>query len=166
MEATNSLERVQHKANTFKVLSVLYKQPSEDFHYYLTHLKISISNIYPQLLNDVEKLEFEFQKYDTKLINLEVEHAKLFVGPFDVLCPPYSSIYLNEGRAVFGESTLEAINAYNEAGIELSKEYKELPDHISTELEFIYFLYFSYHDNPQFKYLQQIESFIESHLGR
>ncbi|UTW70898.1 molecular chaperone TorD family protein [Anaerobacillus sp. HL2] len=45
---------------------------------------------------------YRFRKDVTKL---KVDFAKLFVGPFDVLAPPYSSVYLNEGRAVYGEST-------------------------------------------------------------
>lgn len=167
METVITNERVEHKANIYKVLSVLFRQPQEDFQYYLNHLKISFNKVYPELLPLVEKLEMEFASHDRELTDLKIEHAKLFVGPFDVLVPPYSSIYLHKGRTVYGESTLEALNMYNEAGIEMSTDFKDLPDHISVELEFIYFLYFSYRvkGNDNY-YIKQIEKFLNKHLIR
>jgi len=71
---------------------------------------------------------------------LRVEHARLFVGPHRVIAPPYGSVYLEEGRRVMGDSTLHALRAYEEAGLHLDPDFKELPDHISVELEFVYYL--------------------------
>lgn len=71
---------------------------------------------------------------------LAVEHARLFVGPQRVIAPPYGSVYLEEGRRVMGDSTLDALRAYEEAGLHLDSDFKELPDHIAVELEFVYFL--------------------------
>jgi DMSO reductase family type II enzyme chaperone len=71
---------------------------------------------------------------------LAVEHAKLFVGPQRVIAPPYGSVYLEEGRRVMGESTREAARAYEEAGLRLDADFKELPDHVAVELEFAYYL--------------------------
>lgn len=164
MEATISVERVEHKANVFKVLSMLYKQPTDDLQYYLTHLKISVKKVYPHLIDIVEQLENYYLEKRANLTDLQVEHAKLFVGPFDVLAPPYSSVYLNEGRAVYGESTLDALNMYHKAGIDMATDFKDLPDHISVELEFIYFLYFQYREKEDYQYVKHIEGFIVDHL--
>jgi putative dimethyl sulfoxide reductase chaperone len=71
---------------------------------------------------------------------LAVEHARLFVGPQRVIAPPYGSVYLEEGRRVMGESTREAVRAYEEAGLRLDADFKELPDHVAVELEFAYYL--------------------------
>jgi TorA maturation chaperone TorD len=71
---------------------------------------------------------------------LMVEHARLFVGPNRVVAPPYGSVYLEEGRRVMGDSTLEVLQAYREAGLRLDPDFKELPDHIAAELEFLYYL--------------------------
>lgn len=71
---------------------------------------------------------------------LLVEYARLFVGPQRVLAPPYGSVYLEEGRRVMGDSTLEALQAYREAGLRLDADFKELPDHVAVELEFVAFL--------------------------
>jgi putative dimethyl sulfoxide reductase chaperone len=71
---------------------------------------------------------------------LAVEHARLFVGPQRVIAPPYGSVYLEEGRRVMGESTRDAVRAYEEAGLRLDADFKELPDHVAVELEFAYYL--------------------------
>lgn len=71
---------------------------------------------------------------------LAVEFAKLFVGPFELRAPPYGSVYLDEGRRLMGDSTLQVIEFYRDAGLVLDEEFKELPDHIAAELEFLYYL--------------------------
>jgi TorA maturation chaperone TorD len=39
-----------------------------------------------------------------------------------------------------GDSTMEVIKAYQEQGLSIDDEFKEVPDHISVELEFMYYL--------------------------
>ncbi len=71
---------------------------------------------------------------------LSVAFAKLFVGPFGLGAPPYGSIYLDEGGRLMGDSTAEVLKLYREAGLSIAKDFKNLPDHIGAELEFMYFL--------------------------
>jgi len=71
---------------------------------------------------------------------LLVEYAKLFVGPYELKAPPYGSIYLDDGRRVMGDSTIEVARMYQESGLIMDENFKELPDHIAVELEFMYFL--------------------------
>lgn len=72
--------------------------------------------------------------------SLSVEYARLFVGPRQVVAPPYGSVYLEEGRRVMGDSSLDALRMYREAGLRLHPDFKELPDHIAAELEFLSYL--------------------------
>ena len=69
---------------------------------------------------------------------LQVDYAALFVGPFELIAPPYGSVYLDGARKIMGDSTLQVRRLYRENGLEL--EVSELPDHIAIELEFLYFL--------------------------
>jgi TorA maturation chaperone TorD len=69
---------------------------------------------------------------------LRVDYAALFVGPFELIAPPYGSVYLDGARKIMGDSTLRVRQLYRENGLEL--EASELPDHIAIELEFLYFL--------------------------
>ena len=69
---------------------------------------------------------------------LQVDYAALFVGPFELIAPPYGSVYLDGARKIMGDTTLQVRRLYRENGLEL--EASELPDHIAIELEFLYFL--------------------------
>jgi len=98
-----------------------------------------------------------------------VDYTKLFVGPFKLLAPPYGSVYLEDGKFM-GDSTLAAREVYVQAGLDLV--LKEAPDHISVELEFMYFLALKEAearadaDPEQAEYLRGRQaSFLRAHLG-
>lgn len=69
---------------------------------------------------------------------LSIDHASLFVGPFELLAPPYGSIYLEHQRQVQGKSTVDIQRYYQEAGLKVN--IHEPADHIAIELEFMYYL--------------------------
>ena len=69
---------------------------------------------------------------------LSISHAELFIGPFELIAPPYGSVYLEKNRQVMGDTTIDALKSYQEAG--LAVDEKEPPDHIAIELEFMSFL--------------------------
>jgi TorA maturation chaperone TorD len=69
---------------------------------------------------------------------LSIDHAALFVGPFELIAAPYGSVYKEKNRQVMGESTIDVLCFYQNAG--LSVDIKEPPDHIAIELEFMYYL--------------------------
>ena len=73
------------------------------------------------------------------------EHLRLFVGPGHIPCPPYEAVHRKdrpdfERGLVMGPSTADVRRAYLAAGLEISKTYTDLPDHISAEMEFMQFL--------------------------
>ncbi len=70
--------------------------------------------------------------------DLQIVHAKLFVGPFEMKAPPYGSIYLESRHLVMGDSTMDVAKIYQDAGLKV--ELHEPPDHIAIELEFMAFL--------------------------
>jgi TorA maturation chaperone TorD len=71
---------------------------------------------------------------------LAIEYARLFVGPYELAAPPYGSVYLDEGRRVMGDSTMALIEMYREYGLKITDDFKDMPDHIAVELEFMYYL--------------------------
>ena len=73
---------------------------------------------------------------------LAVEHARLFIGPFQLVAPPYGSIYLDEAKTVMGDSTARVAAFYRNCGLQLADDFHELPDHFAVELEFISYLAF------------------------
>jgi TorA maturation chaperone TorD len=73
---------------------------------------------------------------------LLVEYTRLFLGPFGVIAPPYGSVYLDGEHRVMGDSTMEVIRRYRNEGLSGSSDARELPDHVSVELEFMSYLVF------------------------
>ncbi len=80
---------------------------------------------------------------------LAVEHARLFIGPFQLIAPPYGSIYLDDSRTVMGDSTARVAAFYHNCGLQLADDFHELPDHFAVELEFMSFLAFKQREAEQ-----------------
>lgn len=79
---------------------------------------------------------------DCSLEALAVEHARLFIGPFQLIAPPYGSLYLDDAKTVMGDSTARVVAFYHSCGLHLADDFKELPDHFAVELEFMSYLAF------------------------
>jgi DMSO reductase family type II enzyme chaperone len=65
----------------------------------------------------------------------------------------------------------EVTRFYNHFGLSLGGESRELPDHITTELEFMHFLTFQevsalQRDKDRGPYLRAQRDFLQRHLGR
>ena len=65
--------------------------------------------------------------------SLAVEHACLFIGPFQLVAPPYGSLYLDDAKTVMGESTGKVSAFYGSCGLHLADDFHEMPDHIAVE---------------------------------
>jgi len=73
---------------------------------------------------------------------------------------------------VMGNSTADVQKRYKEAGLDVSTGFKDAPDHIAAELEFIHFLIFKEMEatnqgdvNSIITCLSNQQSFLEDHLG-
>ena len=113
--------------------------------------------------------EFESLK---DLEELKIDFARLFVGPYSLLAPPYGSIYLERERKIMGDSTLDLLETYRNAGVDLSDNFRDAPDHIAAELEFMYFLIFKEIQalensdvDTTIDYLEKQRAFLREHLG-
>jgi len=80
------------------------------------------------------------------LAELQVEYTHLFVNAYPrIPTPPYSSVYLDKDRHVWGPSTAQAGRFYEEAGLCPSADFADIPDHIAAELEFVSYLVLEQH---------------------
>lgn len=64
------------------------------------------------------------------------DYQRLFVGPYRLEAPPYESCYRGE-RRVMGDATLRVRRHYEEEGLALRPDVRELPDHVALELLFV-----------------------------
>jgi DMSO reductase family type II enzyme chaperone len=75
----------------------------------------------------------------TSYAEFESEYIRLFdVGPAGPPCPLYGGVYIGDRMKVMEDAT----RYYNFFHLRLSPQMRELPDHITTELEFLHYLTF------------------------
>ncbi|NIN51941.1 MAG: hypothetical protein GTN80_06455 [Nitrososphaeria archaeon] len=65
------------------------------------------------------------------------EYYNLFKIPGGKYVPPYESVYTDKKGLIMGPSTVATKKFYARAGVEVSNEYKDLPDHIGLEQRFV-----------------------------
>lgn len=110
---------------------------------------------------------------------LNIEYVRLFIGPGTPLVAPYESAY--DGSAGVRERYLLMVsttaaqleNSYLQAGVTVTADLNEPPDHIATELEFMFYLHgkevaaWREGDRPAAtRWRQQALAFLNEHLGK
>jgi TorA maturation chaperone TorD len=97
---------------------------------------------------------------------VEVIHAKLFLGPFEILAAPWASFYLEDEPRLMGPTSEYAARAYAAAGLAPGTKLKDAPDHVTHELEFMYFLAFNEAVTGDGSWAEHQSRFWHEHLGR
>ena len=107
------------------------------------------------------------------LQELLLDYTRLFLGPMDILAKPYGSVWLEGEKVVMGDSTMAVLALYREGGFELDENFREVPDHIAAELEFLYLLLFQESEARRGGDAEGLAKaaglkrrFLQNHLGR
>ena len=107
------------------------------------------------------------------LEKLLVDYTHLFLGPADVLARPYGSVWMTGEEALMQDSTMAVLALYAEGGFEIDENFRELPDHIAAELEFLYLLIHRATEAQQSGNMPALEAaenlrkrFLREHLAR
>ncbi len=124
----------------------------------------------PELEKLARPLAGEFSA--VPLSELLLDYSRLFLGPFDILARPYGSVYLDGEKVVMGPSTAALQELFNQGGFTLAEDFRELPDHVAAELEFLYRLIFQENEaratgdtEALGRTLALKESLLRDHLG-
>ncbi len=167
MNIEHFVQYENNRKDTYQILAACHQQPDED----TIQKKAALVTVLGDVCSEAVK-HITLKMYETTAEQLAIDHAKLFVGPFKLLAPPYGSVYLEGGRKVMGESTLDAERRYRTAGLKLSRQVKEAPDHIAIELEFMYYLIFEEIEainrsdyQSAMGFLKAQQAFLQDHLG-
>ena len=68
------------------------------------------------------------------------DYTKMFIGPNELLAPPWESTYCSKERLLFQETTLQVRKAYLRHNV-IPKNYpNEADDHIGLELDFMHYI--------------------------
>ena len=73
-----------------------------------------------------------------ELESMQVEYVRLF--DYHPPCPPYQSALVNTVQDNPAQLYLQIEACYRDFGLNVNPEFKDPPDHISMELEFMHFL--------------------------
>ncbi len=104
---------------------------------------------------------------------LLVDYTRLFLGPTQALAQPYESVWATGERTLMQNSTMALLELYEQGGFEIADDFRDLPDHIAAELEFLYLLIYQENDALRSDDAAALASavslrrrFIDEHLGR
>ncbi len=68
---------------------------------------------------------------------LEWDFNRLFVGPGEMLAPPWESVHRSKTKLTFQEPTLQVRELYRRFGVEAPAVHREPDDHLGLELAFV-----------------------------
>ncbi len=171
MKIDDLLLRESARRDTYKAFAECFHLPDKALSAILNNLEKHLGALGSEAFSHVVLSRHEYQGA-SDLEKLRVDFAKLFVGPYHLLAPPYGSIYLEGDHKVMENSTVDVRERYREAGLDISENFKDAPDHIAAELEFMYVLIFKeieaiHSDTLEAVYEQLLRQklFLQDHLG-
>jgi TorA maturation chaperone TorD len=170
MNTKNLLHDESSRMEAFRLLSDCYFQPDPGLSEKLGILELNLAIVCEPAVVFVQRMRAAFED-EADVEPLKVDFSKLFVGPYKLFAAPYGSVYLDDERTIMGDSTLDVRNRYREAGLGTAKNFKDAPDHITAELEFMYYLIFREIEafansdiETAIGFIQKQKSFLEDHL--
>ena len=127
------------RMDVYKGLSACYCTPETNLIKRLNKMERQLAFLGSDAFAPIVLMRSELQGTEN-LDKLTVEFARLFIGPYRLPAPPYGSIYLEGERKIMGDSTIDVRQRYLDSGLVISENFKDAPDHIAAELEFMHFL--------------------------
>jgi len=135
-------EKTGARADLCRFLSACHYEPSPVFaeERMFDSMAEAAARIDPELAQSARRLGAAFAAQD--LQSLLIDYTRLFLGPVNAPARPYGSVWLGGGQELMQESTMAVLALYRDGGFELADDFRELPDHVAAELEFLYVLLF------------------------
>jgi TorA maturation chaperone TorD len=133
------------RADLCRYLAACYYQPGPEFaeEKVFDSMLDAAARIHPELAARAHRLGRSFSA--ERLESLLVDYARLFLGPVGAIAKPYGSVWMSGENVLMQDSTMKVLELYREGGFEIAGDFRELPDHIAVELEFLYLLIFREH---------------------
>ena len=161
MEKNKFITIEQARANLFNIFSALFCQPEDEIlknpelFGKMSHFSdlLEIDNA-----KDIKNFEKALYRYTEK--ELLIEYARLFVGPFKTVAPPYSSVYLGSD-SLMSDDTIWVLEQYHKNGLDFKPDSKDLPDHIAVETGFLYYLIYKEIKQLEEDNIQEANTFFE-----
>ncbi len=159
-------------ADVYRLLSACFYQPETAFieEDIFGQLSEALGVCAPQMQGKATLLGVGFR--EETLDSLLLDYTRLFLGPYEILAKPYGSCYIEGEKVIMGDSTMNAKACYLEADFEPAEDFKEMPDHVAIELEFLYLVNFrkaealvAQDTDAVTKHESLRRAFLQDHLG-
>lgn len=126
-----------------RFLAACYYEPAVEFveEKMFDSMLEAASRIDPELAEYARKLGVAFFAQDMQ--TLLIDYTRLFLGPVQPLAQPYGSFWLSGQTTLMQDSTMAVLELYEQGGFNMDEEFRDLPDHVAVELEFLYLLIFT-----------------------
>jgi TorA maturation chaperone TorD len=133
-------DKAAARADLCRFLAGCYYEPGPEFaeEKLFDSMLAAALRVGPDLAELARRLGDAYAAEDTQ--TLLVDYARLFLGPVQPLAQPYGSVWLSGETTLMQDSTTALLELYNQGGFEIDPEFRELPDHVAVELEFLYLL--------------------------
>ncbi len=128
------------RENLCRLLAACYYQPGPEYaeEQVFDSMLDAATRIHPDLAAHARRLGAEFSAAGSA--SLLLDYTRLFLGPSHIIAQPYGSVWLEGEKTLMRDSTMAVQELYEEGGFEIAEDFRELPDHIAAELEFLYLL--------------------------
>jgi TorA maturation chaperone TorD len=171
MNATNIHGDDIARGSIYKTLAECYYPPGQATLQHARQLGRTLKTACPPAAERAGRMEAGLTSAE-HVRDLAIDHARLFLGPFALLAPPYGSVYLDGERRLMADSTLAVSESYREVGLEVAADFNGTPDHIAAELEFMHVLVIKGLEaaaggdvDGALSFRQKQSSFLERHLA-
>ena len=136
-------DQVTAREDLCRFLSACYYEPAAEFEeeHLFDSMLVAATRIDPELAAHARQLGAAFQAQDIQ--TLLVDYTRLFLGPIQPLANPYGSSWLNTPVQTQENLPPPVLELYLAGGFEIDEDFRELPDHVAVELEFLYLLTFN-----------------------
>jgi putative dimethyl sulfoxide reductase chaperone len=127
-----------------------------------------LSEAVPDILSDLkDTLDKIDMTSDSELEDLLWEYTRLFIGPYQLPCPPWESVYTSPKRLMMQEAYNEVRDYYNKAGLTVNNQ-GIMADHIGAELNFLAVVLQKAHSDPKKEqyYRDLTRGFLDEHVTK
>ena len=161
------------RENLCRFLAACYYQPGAEF---------AEEKVFGSMLDAASRIDAELAAHARRLgeqfsaegqESLLLDYTRLFLGPTQAIAQPYGSVWISGEKTLMGDSSMAVQQLYEEGGFEIDENFRELPDHIAAELEFLYLLIFRENQARRTGEPEALAStaslrkrFLDAHLGR
>tara|TARA_B100000614_G_C14531209_1_gene486606 strand:+ start:651 stop:1304 length:654 start_codon:yes stop_codon:yes gene_type:complete len=163
MDNQQMVESESARQNCYQAFARCYHLPTQSLKKDLQVLQKDLGRTGSEALPYLNDMILEMKQIPLDV--LSVDFTRLFVGPYSLPAPPYGSVYLENERKVMGDSTMTVLRFYRRFGLDIAEGLKEVPDHITIELEFMYFLIYKEIESILSNDLESSQLYIKEQLS-